>query len=306
MQPHGRRPFLNGRWAWRAAEAFPAGPAGDQQNAKPPTNEDETTKEKKERPRTGTRSRYSLTCPPSLSFCFKRETKSSLEILSSKKRKKKMIRLSARLFSLSFRDLSDRLDSFEREVIELKSFRKAVENASPEVAEAAKRVVEEQLQDHVNNGRDLENPLTAKEFTDLNQFYAAQKNKTLELENLLYISKPNDLLAHAKTVHREYLVRIAKRARALNFAPYGLSQMPSILELKKYYQWSFHDMRSNPPPKTTEDLMAFDSLVRKVFLRHYNVSDLLCAGMKELSNREQWSSHQERLYVDYPLLEPFF
>ncbi|EPY23676.1 pyruvate dehydrogenase kinase, partial [Strigomonas culicis] len=207
---------------------------------------------------------------------------------------------------LTVSDLTDRMDSFEREMIELKSFRNAVEIAAPNVAAEAKRATEARLKECKSNASHLDIPLTAGEFTVLNQFYAAQKLKPIPMENLMYISKPNDLLAHAIAVHREYLVRMAKRARQLSLAPYGLSQMPSILELKKYYQLSFHDFRSAATPKTTDDLIQFDNLVRRVFLRHYNVSTLLCEGMRELPQREQWATVNVHLRDAYPDLQVLF
>lgn len=218
-----------------------------------------------------------------------------------------MFRCSARwLLVNSLRDITDRLDSFEKEVIELNAFRKAVEATSPEVADKAKSLIDEHMHAVKESKANIENPLTADEFIELNQFYAVQQPRRIPIANLLYINTPNDLMHHATTVHREYLVRVAQRARKLNAAPYGLSQMPSIKELKQWYQWTFHDIRNTKKPTNVEETREFDALVRRVFLRHYNVSTFLNDGFLELAKREQWKEFNEELRSNYRDLEEFF
>ncbi|KPA78988.1 putative mitochondrial pyruvate dehydrogenase (lipoamide) kinase [Leptomonas pyrrhocoris] len=210
------------------------------------------------------------------------------------------------LLSQNFAELADRLDSFEREFIELKAFRQAVEATSPKVAEAAT----EFLKDHKQEVKALrvtsDNPLTSDEFTELNQFYAKQKGKVVPCENLLFINSPNDLIQHSEKIFHQYLVRVSKLARHLNNAPYGLSQMPGIQELKKHYQWSFHDVRNTAVPVDKDSLYPFDRVVRRVFLRHYNVSDLLTKGMTEFAIREQWKSVNDEAMRTHEDLQPFF
>jgi pyruvate dehydrogenase kinase 2/3/4 len=217
-----------------------------------------------------------------------------------------LFRRTALLLSPTLTELVDRLDSFEKEFIELKAFRQAVEATSPKVAETAK----EFLKDHRQEVKALkvtsDNPLTAEEFIELNQFYAKQKCREVPCENLLFINSPNDLIQHAELLFRQYCVRIAQRARHLNNAPYGLSQMPGIQELKKIYQWSFHDVRNTPLPTDKEGLYPFDRVVRRVFLRHYTVSDLLTKGMIEFASREQWKCVDEEVMRTYEELQHFF
>lgn len=215
-------------------------------------------------------------------------------------------RAAARLATVSFRDITDRLDSFEKEVIELNAFRKAVEATSPEVAKKANALIGESVGSTNGCRTGIESPLTADEFTELNQFYALQQSRDIHVENLLYINTPSTLMQHAATVHREYLVRAAQRARKLNAAPYGLSQMPSIKELKQWYQWTFHDMRNSQKPSDIEGAREFDALVRRVFLRHYNVSTLLNDGFLELARREHWREVTRELRSSYKELEEFF
>lgn len=210
------------------------------------------------------------------------------------------------LIPITVRDITDRLDSFEKEVIELKAFRKAVEATSPGVAAAAQQLIEKHGLPVKSIQANLSSPLTAEEFVDLNQFYAVQKPKRIEAESLLYITTPNNLLKHAAIVHREYLVAVACLARSLNLAPYGLSQMPSIKELKRWYQWTFHDMRNTQTPTDAGTAADFDNLVRRAFLRHYNVSTLLSDGLLELAKREQWGAVDDEMRSAYVDLEEFF
>lgn len=202
-----------------------------------------------------------------------------------------MFRRCLRLSIPSIQDLVHRLDFFEKEIIDLRAFRQAVETTFPDVAVAATRLAKERHKAVKEIDVIVENPLTPEEFIDLNQFYALQMVQSLSLENMMYLRSFEDLCTYAKTIHREYLVRVAKRARALSHAPMGLSQMPSIQELRRWYEWSFHDVKSTTPPVDLQSAQKFDSLIRRVFLRHYNVSSLLCQGMYELRDRERWTEH---------------
>ncbi|ORC84628.1 pyruvate dehydrogenase (lipoamide) kinase [Trypanosoma theileri] len=213
-----------------------------------------------------------------------------------------MLRSSLRCLTPSLRDLIHRLDSFEKEIIELKAFRQAVETSSPDVAAAAEALAKERRKAKPQIDVVLENPLTAGEFVELNQFYALQIMQSLPLGNMVHIRTFEDLCAHAKLVHREYLVRVAQRARALTHAPVGLSQMPSIQELRRWYEWSFHDVKSTSPPVDRQSALNFDTLIRRVFLRHYNVSALLTDAMYELGERERWT---ERSFSDKSLADTF-
>ncbi|AIN98636.2 pyruvate dehydrogenase (lipoamide) kinase, putative [Leishmania panamensis] len=210
------------------------------------------------------------------------------------------------LLGPTFTELVERLDSFEKEFIEWKAFRKAVESTSPKVTEAAKQIMAESMKEVKTTKVNLDNPLTPEEFTELNQFYAKQKMKDIVFENLLYINTPNDLMQHAETVFRQYLVRIARRVRHLSHAPYGLSQMPGIQKLKKWYQWSFHDVRSTPVPTCRDGCYRCDRMVRRVFLRHYNVSSLITDGMIEFAKREEWVNVDEEVIRTYDELQHFF
>lgn len=217
-----------------------------------------------------------------------------------------MLRRTRLFYLISLRDITERMDGFERELIELKAFRKAVETSSPEVAAKAHEFFKQTPLHAKTAAATMENPLTADEFVELNQFYAAQQTRGMPVQNLLHINTPNDLHEHATLIYREYLVRVALRARCLALAPFGLSQMPAIKELKRFYQWTFHDLRNTKVPTDNTEAREFDTVIRRIFLRHYNVSTLLNDGFLELAKREHWKDFTEEFRADYAGLEDFF
>lgn len=207
--------------------------------------------------------------------------------------------------SFSLQTITDRLDSFEKEVIELKAFRRAVEITSPEVAEAAEALMREEPL-NFSSKVNLELPLTPEEFIEMTQFYAMQKPRAIPVEHLCYITQKEGLLAAGKTMHREALVRLAVIAKTLSLAPYGLSQMPAMQELIRWYQVSFHDLTVLQSPKEVKDLDVLDTLCRSIFVRHYNVSRLLCEGLLSLAEREGWETGDDELAQRFPELQDFF
>ncbi|CCD16547.1 unnamed protein product [Trypanosoma congolense IL3000] len=220
-----------------------------------------------------------------------------------------MFRCCARRFSPQLRDIINRLDFIEEQIIDLKAFREAVEAILPGVAAAADVLAKKRREAVQQINVVVKDPLTSEEFAELNQFYAVQKVQPLALSNMLRIQTHEDLYSHARIVRREYLVRVAKRARALSHAPVGLSQMRSIQELRRWYEWSFHDVKSIKAPVDTESALKFDTLLRRVLLRHYNVSALLSEGMHELGRRQRWSEHSssdEVLSEAFEEMQQFF
>ncbi|TPP44818.1 Mitochondrial branched-chain alpha-ketoacid dehydrogenase kinase family protein [Leishmania donovani] len=198
------------------------------------------------------------------------------------------------LLGPTFTELVERLDSFEKEFIEWKAFRKAVESTSPKVTEAAKEIIAESMKEVKTSKVNLENPLTPEEFTELNQFYAKQKVKDIFFENLLYINTPNDLMQHSETVFRQYLVRIARRVRHLNHAPYGLSQMPGIQMLKKCTSGAF----------TTFAALQFQR--PETNATGATACSLITDGMVEFASREGWTHVDEEVMRTYDELQNFF
>lgn len=121
---------------------------------------------------------------------------------------------------------------------------------------------------------------------DLYEFYALQPHEPYAYASLTNIVTVEALLDFARYLHREYMVRLAGRARSLRYAPLGLSQMPSIRELRRWYELSFYNMRVIREIKSIEDLLNFDKVVHAILDRHINTTDLLSNGMYEFANRE--------------------
>lgn len=215
------------------------------------------------------------------------------------------------------RDVVARLDSFEKEVVSLKAFRAAVETVSPEVAAAAETLSKQRWEQHqaarkpeINNSALLENPLTPDEFGELYQFYAEKPHRPVLLDNIMNINNITDLINHAKMFHREFSVRVAKRAATLNNAPLGLGRMSAIEELRKMYEWSFADLRSVEAPVDRESALALDRVVRRVYLRHQSGRPLMLDGLRQLTHREGITRNELRnnmdLYKDYEPLQDTF
>lgn len=208
-------------------------------------------------------------------------------------------------FSLSLRAITDRLDSFEKEMIELKAFRQAVSITSPDIAQKAEELMQSTSRARTTEER-LELPLTADEFIEMTQFYAFQKPNPILVSHLRNIRDEADLIAHANLIQRESLIRLALLSKSLSVAPYGFSQMPAIKELNHWYQLSFHEFTSFPPPTCREDLLTFDRLLRTILLRHYNASRLLCDGLVSLAEREHWGDSAMHQHENFPDLKGFF
>ncbi|EAN79441.1 pyruvate dehydrogenase (lipoamide) kinase, putative [Trypanosoma equiperdum] len=220
-----------------------------------------------------------------------------------------MFRCYGRKLSPQLRDIIHRLDFIEKQIIDLKAFRDAVQATLPSVATAADALARKRQETANQINVVAKDPLTSEEFVELNQYYAVQMVQTLALRNMVHIRTHEDLYSHARLIHREYLVRVAQRARALSHACVGLSQMPSIQELRRWYEWSFHDVRSTKAPVDAEGALKFDTLVRRLFLRHYNVSALLSEGMHELGERQRWDEHShsdDLLTETFDELQRFF
>ena len=146
---------------------------------------------------------------------------------------------------------------------------------------------------------------------DLYQFYSMLPMTRYTMQNLMALQTRDDLLNYAQNMWREFNVRLAQRTVSLSTAPYGLAVMPSIGHLKRWYELSFQDIRTQfpKPPETDEDLVRFDDLLRKIFRRHGNTAYLFGHGMMEFAQREGWSERQLKnpeLYRKFHDMETFF
>jgi len=208
------------------------------------------------------------------------------------------------------RDIMARLDSFEKEVVILKAFRAAVERVNPQVAKAAAEIAAERKQAEMELSPDLEHTLTPDEFGELYQVQALQPHGRIRMDRALSVHSIDDLMRYAHLMHRECSTRTAQRAAALNNAPFGFGRMPSIEVLRKYYEWSFHDVSSVEPPRDHDSLLHFDGLIRRIYLRHVEVTPLLAKGIVEFAQRESITrkrlSEEPVLFDAYSPLQEMF
>lgn len=178
--------------------------------------------------------------------------------------------------------LDARLKAIEQELVGLRGFVRAVEARDPAMAaEIAASLPDTSNEPAVGSGLD------SGMLEELYDFYGLQPIELWPLREFCNISTVDELIHLAAHVHREYLVRLAHRARSLRQAPLGLAQMPSVRQLRSCYEISFAEMRRVGSLETREDLVAFDSTVRRIILRHKNTADLLSDGLYEFASREQ-------------------
>lgn len=178
--------------------------------------------------------------------------------------------------------LEERLNTMEKEMASMRKLVQEIESRNPSlIADASATITTDPTTLPPQSALD---PVMLE---DLYDFYGLQPIELWPLSEFLKVRTVEDLIQLASHVHREYLVRLAHRARTLRHAPLGLAQMPSIRELRRWYETSFADMRSFESLKTKEDLVQFDAVVRRILVRHRNTADLLSNGLYEFASREQ-------------------
>lgn len=86
----------------------------------------------------------------------------------------------------------------------------------------------------------------------------------------------------AQWLHAELPVRLAHRVRELRELPYGLCNMPSVIEVKNMYRSSFCDIVESAKPVDREEEQDFSQMLERIRLRHDDVVKLLAKGVIEL------------------------
>ena len=78
----------------------------------------------------------------------------------------------------------------------------------------------------------------------------------------------------------DLLIRLAKRTNELENLPYGLSAMPSINVISKWYIDSFTELYNY---KDTESVDGLKVILNKIYERHTNTNNMVSEGIKELN-----------------------
>lgn len=89
-------------------------------------------------------------------------------------------------------------------------------------------------------------------------------------------------LQSAQWLYGELPVRLAHRVRELGELPFGLADMPSVIEVRDMYQNSFCDLVESQSPKSAQDEKEFSHMLERIRERHDDVVKLLAKGVIEL------------------------
>eukprot|EP01013_Petalomonas_cantuscygni_P012603 TRINITY_DN2650_c0_g1_i2.p1 TRINITY_DN2650_c0_g1~~TRINITY_DN2650_c0_g1_i2.p1 ORF type:complete len:537 (-),score=89.36 TRINITY_DN2650_c0_g1_i2:225-1835(-) len=110
-------------------------------------------------------------------------------------------------------------------------------------------------------------------------------------------ASPRSLLpVSAAFLRREIPIRLAHRIRELDDLPAGLSYMPSMRLMRRWYATSLMSLLAQPAPRTPEDLDAFHGLLAGIYRRHAFVLPALAKGLVEL--REEFRRGSDAWHAD--------
>ncbi|CAL5085875.1 unnamed protein product [Urochloa decumbens] len=109
-------------------------------------------------------------------------------------------------------------------------------------------------------------------------------------------SRPTErnLLLSAQFLQKELPIRIARRALELESLPFGLSNKPAVLKVRRclpslhvrdWYLDSFRDIRYFPEVRNRSDELAFTQMIKMVKVRHNNVVPTMALGVQQLKKQ---------------------
>ncbi|CAI5746676.1 unnamed protein product [Peronospora destructor] len=90
------------------------------------------------------------------------------------------------------------------------------------------------------------------------------------------------LIRSARFLHEEMPVRYAHRIKNLEDLPHGLSDMPSVQQVREWYVNSAQELLSFPKVETYQDELAFRSLIESIKQRHSSTLYTMAKGVHEL------------------------
>jgi pyruvate dehydrogenase kinase 2/3/4 len=70
--------------------------------------------------------------------------------------------------------------------------------------------------------------------------------------------------------------------KELESLPYGLSQMPPVQKVRGWYETSFRDLLSHPPPTNEAEELSFTKLLEVIYDRHKDVVPTLAQGVLQM------------------------
>jgi len=124
--------------------------------------------------------------------------------------------------------------------------------------------------------------------------FSAKHSTAVSLKQLLeFGSNPTEmtLLRASVFLHHELPIRLANKAVELENLPCGLSSMPSIMEVRKWYITSFKEIVAFRRPSSLGDDRKFTNLVKEIYERHSGVLWTMAKGVYELKKKYLASQH---------------
>ncbi|TDH65712.1 hypothetical protein CCR75_001337 [Bremia lactucae] len=90
------------------------------------------------------------------------------------------------------------------------------------------------------------------------------------------------LIQSARFLHAEMPVRYAHRIKNLENLPHGLSDMPSVKQVREWYVNSARELLTFSKVETTRDELAFRNLIESIKARHSGTLYTMAKGVHEL------------------------
>lgn len=126
------------------------------------------------------------------------------------------------------------------------------------------------------------NKLISKELTKDFFKYSNMIENRIKLKNLLSynFNLIDTNTSFRKNFKNDLLIRLAKRTTELENLPYGLSAMPSINKISKWYIDSFTEIYNYDELNNNDD---FKDILNNVYKRHTDTNVMISEGIKELN-----------------------
>lgn len=119
--------------------------------------------------------------------------------------------------------------------------------------------------------------------------HASQPTTSVSLRVLYEFARGHDeklILQAARFLHREMLIRLAKKVRELEEIPCGLGGTRWIQVVRDWYVQSYVEMAEFPEPRSLEENDAFCEMIDKIKNRHRNQVAVMARGIREYLDHE--------------------
>ena len=97
-------------------------------------------------------------------------------------------------------------------------------------------------------------------------------------------------------LHRELPVRLAHRVRDLREMPHGLSDMPSVMTVRRWYEESFEELVNLKQPSNVGEEQLVAEALSNIFTRHADTLIMMARGL--------WEFRREQPDFDHDIFDP--